>query len=96
MIFSSEIRDVFLKYNSYSKIDIPLTFIVEGNINELKKIIGTILPSSVILNLLTLPPNESNFNGISLSYGLKANNIANEIKGIIDLQPSYHQVKEYL
>ena len=96
MIFSTEIRDVFLNYNIYSKIDIPLTFTIEGNFDELKKIIGTILPSSMILNLLTLPHEATNFNGISLSYGLKANNIANEIKDIIDLQPSYHQVKEYL
>lgn len=96
MIFSTEIRDVFLNYNIYSKIDIPLTFTIEGNFDELKKIIGIIIPSSMILNLLTLPHEEANFNDISLSYGLKANNIANEIKDILDLQPSYHQVKEYL
>lgn len=96
MVFSTEIRDVFLNYNIYSKIDIPLTFTIDGNFDVLKKIVGIILPSSMTLNLLTFPQEEANFNGISLSYGLKANDIANEIKDILDLQPSYHQVKEYL
>lgn len=96
MVLSTEIRDVFLNYNIYSKIDIPLTFTIDGNFDELKKIVGIILPASMTLNLLTFPQEEANFNGISLSYGLKANNIANEIKYILDLQPSYHQVKEYL
>lgn len=96
MVFSTEIRDVFLNYNIYSKIDIPLNFTIDGNFDELKKIVGIIFPSSMTLNLLTFPQEEANFNGISLSYGLKANNIAKEIKDILDLQPSYHQVKEYL
>ena len=36
------------------------------------------------------------FNGISLFYGLKVSDIANEIKMIFNLKPSCHQVKEYL
>lgn len=97
MIFSSDIRDVFLNYNRYpSRIDVPLTFTVEGDFDELKKVVGTILPSSITLNLLTFPCEEANFTGVSLSYGLKANDISNEIKEIFDLLPSYHQIKEYL
>ena len=96
MVFSTELRNVFLKYNRYFKIDIPLTFTIDGNLDELNKLVGIIQLPSITLNLLTLPEDELAFNGISLFYGLKVIDIANEIKMIFDLKPSYHQVKEYL
>ena len=76
--------------------DIPLTFTIDGNLDELNKLIGIIQLPSITLNLLTLPENELAFNGISLFYGLKVSDIANEIKMIFNLKPSCHQVKEYL
>lgn len=96
MVFSTELRNVFLKYNRYFKKDIPLTFTIDGNLDELNKLVGIIQLPSITLNLLTLPEDELAFNGISLFYGLKVIDIANEIKMIFDLKPSYHQVKEYL
>lgn len=85
-----------MKYNRYFKKDIPLTFTIDGNLDELNKLVGIIQLPSITLNLLTLPEDELAFNGISLFYGLKVIDIANEIKMIFDLKPSYHQVKEYL
>lgn len=96
MVFSTELNNVFLKYKGYSKIDIPLTFTIDGNIDELNKLVGIIQLPSITLNLLTLPEDELAFNGFSLFYGLKVSDIANEIKMIFNLKPSYHQVKEYL
>lgn len=96
IVFSTKLRNVFLKYNRYSKIDIPLTFTIDGNLDELNKLIGIIQLPSITLNLLILPENELAFNGISLFYGLKVSDIANEIKMIFNLKPSCHQVKEYL